>query len=403
MGKIIRVASVGPALCVQGGISRVIALIQDHLPEHISFRHIDTFNRFTGDKGASPSDRGSRVGQAGVFALAVLRVLTAALSRRTVFHVHFAGRGSLLRKGLLCFLLRALRCQYVVHSHAADVNLFAAWVPSSLKRIIVWGLGGAAYVIVLTMFLRDNYAELLALPQSRLLLLPNPAHLPAQVPDRSGRQHVRLLFLGRIGARKGAFDVIRALAALPSDVRAECRLIMAGDGEIEEARLLAASLGCSDQVSTPGWVAAEEVDHLLCEADVLLLPSHAEGMAMALVEAMSWELPVITTGVGGASEFLEHRRNCILVSPGNVQEISQAMEELARNPAFRRDLGRAARETISRFSIDQYVATLAGIYRELAGGPYRSDKPFVVLPGSGRQIATPAASRPIDQAPSGPF
>ncbi len=52
-----------------------------------------------------------------------------------------------------------------------------------------------------------------------------------------------MLFLGRIGTRKGAFDLIRALAALPEDVRSRCHLTMAGDGEINEARTLARTVG----------------------------------------------------------------------------------------------------------------------------------------------------------------
>jgi glycosyltransferase involved in cell wall biosynthesis len=102
------------------------------------------------------------------------------------------------------------------------------------------------------------------------------------------------------------------------------------------------------------------------ESDVLMLPSYAEGMAMALIEGMSWGLPVVTTGVGGASEFLEQGRNCILVTPGDVPGISDAISELAGNPAFRHHMGCAARETISRFSLDNYIVTLNEVYEELA-------------------------------------
>ncbi len=182
MSRTIRVANVGPGLCVQGGISRVIALISAHLPSHIGFRLISTFTRFTGDKGATPSERGSRLGQACVFLLAFTQVLILALGRRTVFHVHFAGRGSLLRKGIICILLRSLRCQYAVHSHAADINLFQPWLPQSCRRMILWGIGGAGRVIVLTQFWHDYYSSLLAFPASRLLLLPNPADLPQVYP-----------------------------------------------------------------------------------------------------------------------------------------------------------------------------------------------------------------------------
>jgi glycosyltransferase involved in cell wall biosynthesis len=400
MAKPIRIASVGPALCVKGGISRVIGLISAHLPSYIGFRLIATFTRFTGDKGATRSERGSRFVQAFVYLLAFVQVLILALGRRTVFHVHFAGRGSLLRKGIICVLLRSLRCQYAVHSHAADTNLFQQWLPLLCRRMLLWGISGAGRVIVLTHFWHNYYSSLLDLPVSRLLLLPNPADLPKSIPDRSAREGLRLLFLGRIGIRKGAFDLIRALAVLPENVRSRCHLTMAGDGDINEARTLAAELGCSNRVSIPGWIGTAQVERLLVESDVLLLPSYAEGMAMALVEGMSWGLPVVTTSVGGAGEFLDQGRNCILVTPGDVQGISDAISELARNPAFRQHLGRAARETISQFSIDNYIFALNGVYEELAGRLPGNHSAVVPAPKPSHEALAPIVGHATDHANS---
>jgi glycosyltransferase involved in cell wall biosynthesis len=366
MARIIRIANVGPGLLVQGGISRVISMIKGNLPDRIDFRLISTFTKFTGDKGATPSERGSRLGQAGIFLFAFTRILLLAIGRRTAFHVHFAGRGSLLRKGVICILLRLLGCQYAVHSHAAGTDLFQPWLPIVFRRMILWGIGGAGRVIVLTRFWHDYYSSLLGLTGDRLLVLPNPADLPPSIPSRPARQNVRLLFLGRIGARKGAFDIVRALAALPDHLRSRCHLTLAGDGEIDEIRRLASELDCLDQVSSPGWVAKQDVDSLLAESDVLILPSHAEGMAMALVEGMSWGLPVVTTVAGGAGEFLEHGCNCMLVTPGDVSAIKHSISELVQNPALRQRLGAAARSTISQFSIENYVHSLTALYVELA-------------------------------------
>jgi glycosyltransferase involved in cell wall biosynthesis len=351
---------------VQGGISRVIGLIKDHLPDHIRFHHFVTYTQFTGAEETRSADRGSRLVQALVFFRALMQVLVFTLFRRTVFHVHFSNRGSVLRKGLICIVLRLLRCQYVVHAHAADKDLFHPWLPQSIRRMLLWGIGGAGRLIALSQLWYDHYAASLKLPSRRLLLLPNPANLPASIPGRLPRLGVKLLFLGRIGARKGAFDLIRAFAALPDHVRQSCDLTLVGDGDVEAAQKLGAQLGCSSQMTVSGWVGAAKVDQLLAESDIFMLPSHAEGMAMSLVEAMSWGLAVVTSSVGGAGEFLEHRRNSILVDPGDIQGISSAICELACDSALRLRLGLAARETISRFSIDTYIVTLSELYEELA-------------------------------------
>jgi glycosyltransferase involved in cell wall biosynthesis len=301
---------------------------------------------------------------------------------------------------MICVLLRFFRCQYAVHSHVADTNLFSPWLPRPGRQLLLWGLSGAGRVIVLTQFWHDYYSSLLHLPPDRLLLLPNPADLPKTIPDRSKRNQLGVLFLGRIGVRKGAFDLIRAFAGLPEDLRSFCHLTVAGDGDTEQVRALATELGCLDRVSIPGWVGKAEVERLLVESDVLVLPSYAEGMAMALVEAMSWGLPVVTTSVGGAAEFLEQGSNCLLVTPGDVSGITTAISELARDSAYRLQLGNAARQTISRFSIDTYVCTLAGVYEELAAGLGKPDSAIVLSPRSHHEALAPAVNRVTDHADS---
>ena len=61
----------------------------------------------------------------------------------------------------------------------------------------------------------DYYCSILNLPPERVLLLPNPADLPKSIPDRSRRHGLRILFLGSIGVRKGAYDLIRAFGSSP--------------------------------------------------------------------------------------------------------------------------------------------------------------------------------------------
>jgi len=393
MSKSITVVSFGPGLSVPGGITRVIELIGIHLSPTIQVRHVPTFTRFTGDPECDSSDRGSYWGQFIVYLRAVGLAVRFRCRRRIVFHVHFAGRGSLLRKGLLCILLRWMGSCYVVHSHVAGTDLFTRRMPAFVRRLILWGLSGARKVIVLTQFWSDFYVSLLGAPASRIVVLPNPADLPDTVPDRTKRGQLQLLFLGRIGERKGAFDLIRAFAALDRAVQNRSRLTLAGDGDVEAARSLAAKLGVENRISICGWVGPSEVRSLLNTSDVLLLPSYAEGMAMALIEGMSWGLAVVATNVGGQGEFLEDGRNSLLIKPGDLHSISNAITVLEANPALRLELGRAARETISRFAIPGYIATLRAIYEELAD-------PAAQSPESGfssrNQYSSASASHPLD-------
>jgi glycosyltransferase involved in cell wall biosynthesis len=362
--KSIKVICVGPSISVRGGISGLFRKLKDIFPGNIRFRVIATYSDYIGD---GQTNRWARCAQPGLFLWSVTRVLAAAVAQRsTVFHVHFSQRGSTLRKGVICMILRVLRCRYVVQAHACEDALFHEWVPMFVRRILLWGIGGGRYVIALTQFWRDYYAVALNLPADKLLVLPNPADIPQSIPDRTSRQSLQLLFLGRVGERKGAFDVIRAFAALPKTIRERCHLTLAGDGETDIARSLLQQLGCADRASVLGWVSSKDVDQLLAKADVFLLPSFGEGMSVALLEAMAWGLAVITTRSGGADEFLVEDQNCLLVKPGDAPGIGEALTALAKDPQLRLRLGMEARRTASRFSIDKYIADLTDLYEELA-------------------------------------
>jgi glycosyltransferase involved in cell wall biosynthesis len=377
MSESVRVVCIGPSVKVCGGISRLIGKLKDVFPKNIQFRVIATHSDYIGD---AKTKRWVRCFQPGLYLLSVVRVLTAAIGeRRTIFHVHFSQRGSTLRKGIICVMLRVLHCRYIVQAHASEDALFHNWVPSFVRRILLWGIGGGRYVIALTQFWRDYYAVTLNVSADKLVVLPNPADIPQFIPNRSHRERLELLFLGRVGERKGAFDLIHAFAALPNTVREQCHLTFAGDGETDAARDLANKLGCSFQTSILGWVRPLETNRLLVEADVFLLPSRGEGMSMALLEAMAWGLPVVTTASGGTDEFLSSYHNCVLVRPGDVHDIAEALHGLVVDPKLRLRLGIEARRTAERFSIDQYTVKLASLYEQLASDPLESNRTQAVF------------------------
>ena len=113
---------------------------------------------------------------------------------------------------------------------------------------------------------------------------------------------MQFLYLGRLGQTKGTYDLVNAFAALPEAVRARARLVLAGDGDVEGMRKLAAP--SASRVRVLSWIDAHERDRLLAASDVFVLPSYAEGVPMSLLEAMAAGLPCITTPVGGIPDVL---------------------------------------------------------------------------------------------------
>ena len=356
----------GPGLTVKGGPSRVFGKIINLFPSHIKYVVVPTH---TGYVGSNETERSSIAVQFFVYVLAVGRLTwAAAFSRcRTVFHVHFSERGSTLRKGLICVVLRLSGARFVLHEHAAVGEIFHRYVPNWIRRIILWGFAGAKCFIALNMYWTEYFTLHLGCDPSSILVIPNPSDYPTVLPDRSKNPSIEILFLGRIGARKGAFDLLKAFAMLSPAVRERCHLTIAGDGAIEAARTLAADLGVADKVTVPGWVGPSDVNTLLARGEIFVLPSRGEGMSNALLEALGWGLAVITSAAGGTSEFLKSDADCVIVDPGDTQAICGAMTDLITCPALRAKIGAAGRKAVRQFNIEAYVARLTRVYEDVTG------------------------------------
>jgi len=117
-------------------------------------------------------------------------------------------------------------------------------------------------------------------------------------------------------------------------------------------------------VELPGWLGPESKSAALAASTIFLLPSYHEGMPMALLEAMSWGMPVIATPVGGIPQIVTNEVNGLLIPAADVAALTTAIERLLQDPTLRVRLGNAARTTIvSGFSLEDAMRKLDNIYR----------------------------------------
>jgi len=156
-----------------------------------------------------------------------------------------------------------------------------------------------------------------------------------------------LLFLGHLLRDKGVYDLVRAFGLVAQRFPA-LKLVLGGVGNIDEVRQLAAQLEIQERVSCPGWLDPERKTAALAGSTLFILPSYAEGMPMALLEAMSWEMPVIRHTGGGIPQVIESGVNGLLVAPGDIDGLAAAIRRLLEDTALRERLGAAARVTVRR-------------------------------------------------------
>ena len=193
---------------------------------------------------------------------------------------------------------------------------------------------------------------------------PAPAARPALAHGRP-----RLLYLGRLCARKGLPELIAALGT-PALRARDWEAVIAGDGDPAPFRAMIGWHRLAGRVQMPGWLGRESTCLLLAQADIFVLPSHHEAMPIAVLEALAAGVAVITTPVGTIPEFLLDRQNALLVPPGDVASLAAAIATLLDDTALRARLAAAGQAVFQdRLEISGVAAKLARLYRAAIAPP----------------------------------
>ncbi|HVQ28080.1 MAG TPA: glycosyltransferase [Vicinamibacteria bacterium] len=164
---------------------------------------------------------------------------------------------------------------------------------------------------------------------------------------------------------KGHADLLEATAR--AAIRwPRLKLLVVGEGALRPAlEAQARALGIEDRVSFTG--ARADMAEVLAALDLVVLPSHTEGMSNALLEAMAMARPIVATAVSGNRDVLEHGRNALLAPPHDPAALAEAMVRLLADGEEASRLGRAARaKAETDFGLDRMVARYQDLYQELA-------------------------------------
>lgn len=358
-----------------GGIGRQMGyFLQAYQETEQRFRYQVVDSRGPWYLGSSPLHV---VGSIAYLGRAILTLSRACLSSPCVAHVNITGRGSTIRKLILLTICRPLGLRYVLHLHDYDYAAYYRNRGTFVKKLIATMFRRAAAVIVLGRRDLEVISQLFQLRKDRMTVLPNA--VPDPLPDLDGcpapGQPCQLLFLGHLGSRKGVPDLLKALAS-PAVRHLRWRATLAGDGPIEEYRNLAKDLGILGSLSFPGWLDQRRTSELCSNADVLVLPSYAEGLAMSVLEGLSHGLVVITTPVGAHSEVIKPEVSGILVPPGDIAALAETLVRVIEDESLRMRLARGARARfLEKFDVRHYAARLEQLHADLFGPPLDRPKP----------------------------
>jgi glycosyltransferase involved in cell wall biosynthesis len=193
-----------------------------------------------------------------------------------------------------------------------------------------------------------------------------------------GKEERIVLFVGNLNRSKGVEILIQAFSMLPR-ADPQVTLVISGQAiatqigyrEFLEKKVNDLNLG--RRVRFVGRY--PRLRELLASAEMLVVPSLAEGTPAVIMEAMSMNVPVIASRVGGISELVSEGRTGLLVPPGDVEALKGAIRFMLDNPEVRESMGKMARVTaIERFSKGICVQKHVDVYKELSRSPAKGTK-----------------------------
>ncbi len=319
-------------------------------------------------------DQKGFVASLGLTAMAALHLSASVLAgRKRLVHVNMGDAGSAARKGALTLWARAMGAPVVLHLHAVQLHTLYARSGPFLRFIIRQPFRAASTCIVLGAGWRDWLVKDLGIPASKVEIVNNgvPVDIRARnfsaATEVSPRKPVTMLFLGNLLERKGVSDLLRAIAALPAGLP-DWRLVLAGGGDMEKYKALAAELGVGERTSFVGWVDQQGARKLLADADLLVLPSYDEGLPLVILEALGSGAPVLCTPVGSIPEHLTDSVNARFVTPGDVEGMSARLGELIADTGLRQRLSDAGIKIFrERFTLSAFTDALFSIYARRFG------------------------------------
>lgn len=176
-------------------------------------------------------------------------------------------------------------------------------------------------------------------------------------------------YIARITAQKDPITLLKAIAAVPSEVN--LHFLIVGEGNMkEEALKLANELNILPRVTFVDF--REDIPDILKAIDIYCLPSLWEGLSIGLLEAMAMGKAIIATAIDGTKEVIDHMQNGLLIPPMSPEKLAESFVLLATDKDLRDSLSSEAQQRIQEnFNVEKMTRQVETLYQKVlpAGAP----------------------------------
>lgn len=284
--------------------------------------------------------------------------------RFDIIHIHMSYKGSFYRKYLVTKLCKKYDKKVIIHLHGSEFKDFYNKGNDKLKRKIKELFTIVDYAIVLG----DDWKEFIKgiAEESKVVVINNAIKIPSIYKKEENRIPI-LLFLGALIKRKGVIDLLTAVKNVKERENLEFKVLIAGSGEEETLlKTYVEENNLQNIVKFLGWVDTKKKAKLLNEVDILVLPSYNEGLPIAILEALAYGVPVISTNVGSIAEAVIDNQDGFLFDAGDSESLSELMSKLIIDRKLWSQLSIGARSIAEKkFSEEKFFEDIQKLYLEL--------------------------------------
>ena len=327
--------------------------------------------------------------------LADLSALAVYVRRHHIDIIHGTEKPRDAFYGVL--LAKLTGAKSIVHLHVGCED----WI----SPLVRWAMAETDAIVAVSSFVAQT-AVAKGYPSAKVHVLLNGLDASRWVSGTDGstvRQELGirpdetvLAIISRLYHWKGHLELVRALAHVKEQVDA-FRLLIVGEDDpraapgrgslTAELRALTSNVGLNDHVVFTGF--RPDIPQILAACDIFAMPTFEEPCAVAFLEAMAMERPIIALRSGGTPEIVEDGRAGLLSEPGDNDQLARNIVTLARDPDLRRRMGRSGRRRVETYLTPRRMAEDGlRIYQAiLRPGDSQREPAEMAAPFSGREDA----------------
>lgn len=355
-----KVVMIGNHESVHGGITSVIKQILNH-----EWTEGEVDIRFL------PSYKGGNNVHKILYFLGAVKEYNTILKKDPpdLVYMHMSHHGSFDRASVLQKIAKRHNIPTVVHLHGSEFKKYYDEC-SDKKRKIISGFFEDCGAVITLGTLWKEYIRSIA-PKAKIHVLNNSIHIPQQTVTQD-QTEINVLFLGVLIQRKGVADLLQAVKKMVDGKKLEgfhVRFHIGGTGPEEDVlKQYVRENQLDSYVDFLGWVDGETKKKALETNQVFILPSYNEGLPIAILEAISYGMPVIATNVGSISEAVLEGENGFLVNPGDVDGYVKSLHCLITDYTLRLSMSKKSRELAeNKYDEKKYFVKLNEVFSNVLG------------------------------------